>query len=190
MTLTHIYQTIEGGFWFKNAYERLFAALPTDRPSVWVEVGIFHGCSLSWLGVEVVNRGLPVTIHAVDSFAGWPGVAQGPALRASFERNLAPVAAALGDRWVVHPVPSVAAAQRFTDASVDLVWIDADHSYEAVRDDIAAWRPKVRAGGIIGGDDIPFPGVAQAVREAFGTAAIIEDGQREGKPWPWWMVQC
>ena len=111
--LTHYWRTIEGGFWFHDAYVRLLNALPTDTPSTWVEVGVFHGQSLAWLGVEVVNRGLPVTIHAVDSFAGWPGVAQGPALRASFERNLAPIADALGSRFTVHPVPSVEASRWF-----------------------------------------------------------------------------
>lgn len=190
MTLTHTYQQIEGGFWFRNAYDRLLDALPTDRPSVWVEVGVFHGCSLAWLGVETVNRGMPLTIHGVDSFAGWPGVAQGDLLRASFWANITPVAEALGDRFHVHDCPSVDAATRFPDASLDVVWIDADHSYEGAKADIAAWLPKVRAGGVIGGDDMPFPGVAKAVREAFGTRAMIGEGDREGLPWPWWMVRC
>lgn len=189
-TLTHYWPTIEGGFWFKHAYERLLAALPTDRPSVWVEVGVFHGQSLVWLGVEVANRGLPVTIHAVDNFAGWPGVAQGDVLRASFTRNVAPIAEALGDRFVVHAMPSVEAAATFADGSADVVWIDADHSYEAVKADIAAWRPKVTSGGALGGDDWAMDGVARAVRETCPGAFLVGEGVREGNPWPWWVVGC
>jgi hypothetical protein len=48
---------------------------------------------------------------------------------------------------------SVAAAQIFPDSMFDLVYIDADHSYEAAKADIAAWWPKVRVGGIICGHD-------------------------------------
>lgn len=58
------------------------------------------------------------------------------------------------------------------DGSQDFVFIDADHSYDAVKQDIAAWLPKVKAGGWIGGHDFhprKFPGVVNAVREAFQT---------------------
>lgn len=53
---------------------------------------------------------------------------------------------------------------------VDFVYIDADHSYEAVVDDLCRWAPKVRPGGIIGGHDYGhpnFPGVKKAVDEFF-----------------------
>lgn len=60
------------------------------------------------------------------------------------------------------------------DGSLDMVFLDADHSYEGVRDDIAAWMPKVKPGGWIGGHDYgndepayDFSGVKRAVDEAF-----------------------
>ena len=62
-------------------------------------------------------------------------------------------------------------------ASLDFVFIDADHSYDAVKDDIALWRPKVKTGGWLGGHDYhprKFPGVVKAVDEAFeGKTTII-----------------
>lgn len=42
---------------------------------------------------------------------------------------------------------SLEAAAGFAGESVDWVFIDANHSYEAVRDDVRAWWPKVRPGG-------------------------------------------
>jgi predicted O-methyltransferase YrrM len=59
------------------------------------------------------------------------------------------------------------AAARFEDNSLDLVYIDGDHTYQGVVKDLASWFPKVRKGGIICGDDIGWPGVKRAVDEFF-----------------------
>ena len=48
---------------------------------------------------------------------------------------------------------SVAAAATFADASVDFVFIDARHTYDAVSEDLRAWWPKIRPGGILAGHD-------------------------------------
>jgi len=48
---------------------------------------------------------------------------------------------------------SLDAVKDFEDESLDFVYIDGDHCFEAVVADIAAWLPKVRKGGIISGDD-------------------------------------
>jgi cephalosporin hydroxylase len=50
----------------------------------------------------------------------------------------------------------------------DLVFIDADHSYEAVKEDIAMYSRVIREGGTLSGHDYNpegFPGVCQAVNE-------------------------
>ena len=48
---------------------------------------------------------------------------------------------------------SVDAAKDFDDESLDFVYIDGDHSFRAVTNDIAEWSKKVRKGGIISGHD-------------------------------------
>lgn len=48
---------------------------------------------------------------------------------------------------------SVETANCFPDEYFDLVYIDADHTYESVKADIAAWFPKVKPGGWIAGHD-------------------------------------
>lgn len=45
------------------------------------------------------------------------------------------------------------AAELFKDEYFDLVYIDADHKADAVKQDILAWLPKVKKGGILAGHD-------------------------------------
>ncbi len=64
--------------------------------------------------------------------------------------------------------------------NIDLVFIDANHAYEAVRQDILTWREKVRPGGILSGHNYGrprLPGVKRAVDELFGEEALL--GQDE-----------
>ncbi|MBI2810490.1 MAG: class I SAM-dependent methyltransferase [Candidatus Melainabacteria bacterium] len=61
---------------------------------------------------------------------------------------------------------------------LDLVFIDANHEYSHVKQDILSWLPKVRPGGILAGHDyepeIPmFSGVKQAVDEIFGNKIML-----------------
>ena len=48
---------------------------------------------------------------------------------------------------------SLEAAAKVPDGSLDFVYIDANHSEPYVSQDIEAWTPKVRKGGIVCGDD-------------------------------------
>lgn len=56
-------------------------------------------------------------------------------------------------------------ADQLPNNSMDLIFIDADHSYESVKKDIAAYTPKLKDNGILSGHDIDYPGVNKAVRE-------------------------
>lgn len=123
-----------------------------------------------------------LTLWAIDNFAPgyltWMGTTwtegQQKANRAAFSRVLAKY----GERLTLAEMPSQAAANRFDDASLDFVFVDADHGYEAVKADIAAWRPKVRLGGFLTGHDYHeerFPGVVQAVDETLPDATLADD---------------
>jgi hypothetical protein len=56
-------------------------------------------------------------------------------------------------RISVHRGYSVDVAKQFPDGYFDFVYIDADHKYESVLDDLLAYEKKVKAGGIIIGND-------------------------------------
>ena len=68
-----------------------------------------------------------------------------------------------GDRLV--PIQGNSSVLADKIPNVDLIFIDADHSYNGCSKDILAYRDKVKAGGIFSGHDIDFPGVNRAVNE-------------------------
>lgn len=78
-------------------------------------------------------------------------------------------------RCAIHRKTSAEAAPLVSEG-LDLVFIDGNHSYEYVKEDLSLWAPKVRKGGIIAGHDYNerlFPDVVRAVREEFGDAAFV-----------------
>lgn len=87
------------------------------------------------------------------------------------------------DRREIVQADSVAAAGKCDDASLDFVFIDAEHSYAACMRDILAWHGKVRLGGLLCGHDYAHPdfpdwGVKQAVDEfaaAHGLTVELDD---------------
>jgi predicted O-methyltransferase YrrM len=48
---------------------------------------------------------------------------------------------------------------------LDLVFIDANHSYDYVKKDIIKYTPKLKENGLLTGHDIDYPGVNRAVNE-------------------------
>ena len=56
------------------------------------------------------------------------------------------------------------AAQNIKNESLDFVYIDADHSYNAVLSDMILWYPKIRKKGIISGHDFTTTNVGEAVK--------------------------
>lgn len=63
---------------------------------------------------------------------------------------------------------SVEASKLFEDNSLDLVYIDGDHSYDAIMQDISAWFKKVKINGYIAGHDNYIDDVRRAVTNNFG----------------------
>ena len=78
---------------------------------------------------------------------------------------------------------SIEAAKLFVEGSLDFCYIDASHSYNNVKNDLHAWYPKVKSGGVMAGHDyvdglFKYPngyvnfGVKKAVNEFFANKNI------------------
>ena len=63
------------------------------------------------------------------------------------------------------------------DGSLDLVYVDGDHRYEAVLADLKGWLKKLRAGGVMAGHDWSMQDVKKALAEVFlNKEAVIFQG--------------
>jgi len=171
--MDHFYTTIPGWAAFKQTYIDVVRAARGGEH--FVEIGSWAGRSAALMGVEIHNSGKHITFDCID-----PWLDGGVDLRDTqhqkllnteqvplfeqFKRNVAPVL------HLINPIQmmSLNAVQLYSPASIDFIMIDGDHTYEAVRDDIAAFLPKMKKGGIMAGDDYGWPGVQRAVHEVFG----------------------
>lgn len=193
--IEHFYQDIPGHFTFEDFYSFVaaraqskiydphFKSSGSFRTYHAVEVGVENGRSAAYLLVELVNRlgAVSVQLDLVDNF-GWS--AQGAMRVQEILSRAGQVNTILSD--------SAEAASRYADRNLDFVYIDANHEYMAVGDDIDSWLQKVRKGGILAGHDfcVEFPGVVQAVTERFDRFQVWRGSKYEnGKYYPTWWVE-
>ncbi len=60
---------------------------------------------------------------------------------------------------------------KFENKSIDFIYIDANHTYESVKNDLQLYLPKLKSNSVIAGHDycdIKWPGVIKAVNEVLG----------------------
>lgn len=147
-TLPHKFRTVRGNFDFEDLYRDIADNIPEG--GTFVEIGVLHGRSLCFMEEYLRHIGKRVRIVGVDAFR-----------RVDFEkvRNFLP------DSVELIRSDSAAGAVFFEDASVDAVFVDADHNTAAVKRDIESWLPKVRPDGLMAGHDLSaqFPGVKKAL---------------------------
>jgi predicted O-methyltransferase YrrM len=128
-----------------------------------VEIGSWKGRS-----THALLSGCPGTVWSVDHFKGSAG--EESALIESREHNIwEQFVKNVGNFKNLLPLKmsSLDAIHQFADKSVDMVFIDGDHSYEEVTKDIKAWFPKCRK--IICGHDYMKKNVRKAAKEILGT---------------------
>jgi GT2 family glycosyltransferase/predicted O-methyltransferase YrrM len=167
---------IEGWFDWENLYRDFCIKIPNN--GIAIEVGSWMGSSAIFFAECIKESGKNIKFYCVDI---WDDSFDHPAFDSAkniakkintnliglFEMNVKKyncdkiINAIKGD--------SNYSVDKFEDNSIDLVFIDADHSYEAVKNDITLWWNKLKVGGIMAGHDYFWSadGVKKAVDEFF-----------------------
>lgn len=77
-----------------------------------------------------------------------------------------------GKKSQIHRLYSLEASKLFKNEQLDFVYLDANHGTDPLIEDIKAWYPKIRNGGILCGDDWGWGSVRDAVCSVFGLDII------------------
>ena len=128
--------------------------LEEERHRVGVEVGVFKGSFSRWMldHWPTCTQYYMVDLWASQAHYRQMDSASDAENQLRFElaqRNVAP----FQHKTVLIRKASVAAAADFADGSVDFVYLDARHTFDAVTEDLEAWWPKLRLGGLLAGED-------------------------------------
>ena len=121
----------------------LFAAKGPEKGAI-VEVGSFKGLGTCYLGLGSKSAGRE-KVYAVDSFAE-AGMSDSATYFDDFMANVKKA----GLSMQVRPVPktSVEAAKEW-DKEIRLLFLDGEHTYDAVKTDFTLWSKHVVPNGII-----------------------------------------
>jgi hypothetical protein len=174
MSVSDAWKNIPG---WSGDIECFYADLATKIPQggTFVEVGVLFGRSLACMGdlrpdLDLWAVDLWQESSALDCFA--EVAAKYPTTWQGFLGLMAEHAPDVLKRVHVIRAPSTSV----TLPMADVVFIDANHEYEFVRDDIIHWSPGVKPGGWLCGHDYlaptaenpGYPGVIRAVDEKLG----------------------
>lgn len=176
--MEHFYESIDG--WFSYDYLYRDAVSRAEDGAVFVEIGSFKGRSTAFMAVEIINSGKKIQFdcidpqellsHYADSAKEQPQVFEGYS-EEDFHKRLEPVK---GHYNLVKDTSSNA-VNRYSDGTIDFLMVDGDHTYEAVKNDILNFIPKMKVGGVITGDDAFAEDVRRAAQDAAeGTGLTVE----------------
>lgn len=178
----HFKQDDMGSFAERGYLFQLASDLPADAQVV--EVGSWMGASTCFIGGGL--KGGRTKIFAVDNFQGLSTCGEDAAwynrhfrqLGANstleiFRENFAALGFTARSEPVVADSLAAAAQLQAKAGTIDFIFIDGDHSYEACKADIRAWAPFVKRGGVIAFHDFGSraDGVTRAIFEE------IKDGR-------------
>jgi|ERR1700722_18511410 len=172
----------EGTAFYYGVFSQL---INTYQLKVGCEIGIATGGH----SYDILKKTNVEKLYCVDPFS--PGLYPEWAARGILNLYFLRIKfrfAEFGNRVEMVRKYSQEAATLFSDGQLDFVFIDADHHYVYVIQDLEAWYPKIRSGGVIGGDDYAtqWPGVPRAVNEFFQAHGLTVHTDKQ-EPRIWWV---
>jgi glycosyltransferase involved in cell wall biosynthesis len=180
------YKLPEGWFYGGDIaeYRRLVEDLPVG--STMCELGCYKGRSLCSVADIIKRKKLKVFV--VDIFTGTDNEVKEDNYRHIFEGNIERFR--ISDQVTVYEGSTDHTHILFPDTYFDLLFIDADHSEQAVRKDLKNWLPKMKPGSTISGHDYGnHPGVSKVVNETWDNVRVndehfgIDSGITQGSVW-------
>jgi hypothetical protein len=191
MLFTEVSHALEGvKGWLHPGEQRLLYDLAREVPSggTIVELGAWMGRSSIVLGGGSLS-GPKARVYAVDIFAEKREV-NSVVYREHFDEHFSPGESdylptfdknirGAGVEGVVIPIRGLTAkaGRQWEGPLIDLLFIDANHDYEGVRDDFFAWVPHCKEGAPCAFHDyynVDYPGVRQFVDQLLA-AEILDD---------------
>jgi len=153
------------------AESRLLVTLARGRRSI-VEVGVFQGATSARLAAAMAPSG---SLWLVDPYRRHLRLER--LLGLSYNehiarRTLRPWA---GRVHLLRRVSTVAAREIALERPAELIFVDADHSYEAVRDDFLAWAPHLAPAGVLAFHDSRRCPARPDLDAATGPVRLVEE---------------
>lgn len=177
---------------FHDLYESVASQL--EEGDKIAEVGVMYGHSVAFMSEHLKSLNKKVTIYAVDM---WDNVGV-PEFNIENDRMLTNIfgptysedikkdpnifykkflynMAYSNNLECIIPLklPSTEAADLIDDKSLKFCFIDANHEYEFVKQDIECWKEKIIPGCILAGHDYDWDSVKKAVDEIFPKVNVI-----------------
>lgn len=161
----------------KNKYnldlKKQLIKLPLDRfrlfPSLLnelklrrgAEIGVLEGWFSRWLFTRI--QGLKLFL--IDPYLAYDDQTRRRGQEEMDESEIIAKTRLAGYNCEFIKKTSIEALKDIPDESLDFVYIDGNHAFDWVMEDIIHWSKKVRKGGVVSGHDYSpdFPGVQEAV---------------------------
>lgn len=143
------------------------AGLALPQGFTAVEIGSYLGASTAFLALAAFQR--DGYVHAVDTWANDAMGAEGERdTWSEFRKNTAPFAHYI----VPHRGMSAEIFEREGAIPCNLLFIDGDHSYDAVVTDLRTWLPSIVPGGVLAMHDIDASSVKRAFDDVVGAGGL------------------
>jgi len=168
---------------FDDFFSIVEQALPGSH---FIEVGAWKGQTAALMASLIQVSGKKIYFDVVDTWEGSDeevhsedqDVVNGTLLE-SFLHYTKPF------KNIIHPVKlnSIEASKNYNNESIDFIFLDASHKTEDVINDIEAWIPKLKQGGILIGDDYDWDSVKEAVLNSLVKDNFVEITNVTGSFW-------
>lgn len=185
--MPYLYQNIEGWFSYSSLYEEVVRLFGHNTDMVnFCEIGCWFGRSGVFLLEEIKEKQANIVMHFVDH---WKGGYQAPTelkmveefgggdkLYTRFCDNTALVPEV---KKIINRKDSLLAVKDYPEEYFSFIFIDAAHEDFDCYNDMVAWLPKLKVGGIMAGHDIDGQWVRASVdrfSREFGTSVDIMGG--------------